>query len=284
MIVLVSIFLLTIAYPVIHRAVTPGMEPVSEEDARLLDSLVAVLTAQDSIDEARFELFEFDPNSASVDELVRLGFDQRTARQIINYRSSGGQFRLKKDLYKIYLIDSAHLTEVFDYIALPDNVTEPPKEKEKKSDQLPGKASSSKPIEKMVVEKMDLNRADTAMLQTISGIGSVLSKRIVNFREKLGGFVNVSQLYEVYNLDSTVIEALLEIGILDTSAQVCKLAINELSEEELANHPYLSWKQARLIIAYRNQHGNYTSEEELIKVYLVNQSDIDRLRPYLEFD
>ena len=125
--------------------------------------------------------------------------------------------------------------------------------------------------------------ADTATLKTIKGIGSVLSKRIIDFRENLGGFIDSNQLYEVYNLDSVVVLRLISKMYIDANFIPGKLQINLASEKELAGHPYLSYQQARLIIAYRNQHGDYKSEKDLLKVYAVDEKDVIRIVSYLDW-
>ena len=231
------------------------------------------------------EQFVFDPNTASEESLGRLGFDERTAKQIINYRNKGGVFRIKNDLFKIYSIDSALVQSLMVFIDLPVTV-----KKKTYPVKRPGKESSVKDNRPVVtskpqpVEKFDLNLADTAMLQTVNGIGSVLSKRIITFRDKLGGFVYDTQVYEVYNLDSVVAEKLLEVSFLNEQSRVQKININAVSQETLESHPYISRKQARLIVAYRNQHGKFNTGDDLLKVYLVNEPDVHRLLPYLQFD
>lgn len=283
-IVLVIIFLLTMAYPTLHRYFSSGAEPVSNADARILDSLVAVLEQADSIEEIEPQQFQFNPNTASETELLSLGFSERTTKQIINYRAKGGKFRLKKDLYRIYSIDSALVTSLYKFINLPEEIVSVAEVEANREIEEKHNSISLRPSVEESIERFDLNLADTAMLQTINGIGSVLSARIVSFRDKLGGFISTDQLNEVYNLDSSVVESLLDVAYIDSLTSIRFLEINIIDEENLANHPYLNYKQSRLIIAYRNQHGVFTSEEELLQVYLVNQADIERLRPYLKFD
>ena len=62
-----------------------------------------------------------------------------------------------------------------------------------------------------------------------------------------------------------------------------KLDINSLSYEELKQHPYLDWKKAKAIIAYRKNHGNYTSIADLKKCHLVTNELAEKLAPYLQF-
>ena len=261
------------------------MTPLSDSDAQKLDSLVALLSAPKPNAEVPKEVFHFNPNKVSEAELSRLGFSERVVRQLVNYRSKGGIFRIKDDLYKIYAIDSGLVNSLYAYIDLPISLKSKrstPKKVEEPKKEAGMLRMARKPSPKP--EKFDLNRADTAMLQTVYGIGSVLSKRLVSFRNKLGGFVSEKQLYEVYNLDSVVIDSLLAVSFLAQSDNNRKILINSFTDKELAAHPYISWQQARLIVAYRNQHGDFREEADLLQVYLLEDNDINRLAPYLQFD
>ena len=107
-IVLIVIFFLSLAYPSIHRYFSSELEPVSAKEAARLDSLVALLSQPGDTETPR-ELFSFDPNKASREDLLRLGFDERTTNQIIKYRNKGGHFNTRQDIYRIYAIDSSFL-------------------------------------------------------------------------------------------------------------------------------------------------------------------------------
>jgi DNA uptake protein ComE-like DNA-binding protein len=256
------------------------------EDQIMLDSLVALLekerNSRPDNSKIHSNIHHFNPNEASFGELQALGFSENIAQRIINYRDKGGSFKIKEDLYKIYDIDSSLVEELYDFIRLPEKApkaeTEQNTSKEKIS--VPKLATRMVPVE---LPDFDINTADTATLKTINGIGSVLSKRIIDFRKNLGGFIDGNQLYEVYNLDSAVVLKLKSKMYIDTNFIPGKLLINLANEEELARHPYLSWQQARLIIAYRNQHGDYNSGQDLLKVYAVGQKDLNRIVSYLDW-
>jgi DNA uptake protein ComE-like DNA-binding protein len=70
---------------------------------------------------------------------------------------------------------------------------------------------------------------------------------------------------------------------IDTNFTPQKLLINQIGLETLAAHPYMSWQQARLIIAYRNQHGDFHAGKDLLKVYAIEEEDIDRIISYLDW-
>lgn len=283
------LILVLILFLLIPRAITyfnNSDKSYLAADARILDSLVAVLEDNQSIKSASEEsssiTFEFNPNNASYDNFLLLGFSEKVSNRIINYRNKGGVFKVKADLLKIYGIDSSLVYRLEPSISLPTtvvskSVARSAETKEGLRKRMPIK---QKPEE---LPAFDINLADTSMLQTIKGIGSVLSKRIIEFRNNLGGIVDVNQLYEVYNLDSTVVGYLLDKTYIDSSFKPRPIVININTEEQLATHPYLSWKRARLIVAYRNQHGNFASSLDLLKVYSVDEELIEKITPYLDW-
>lgn len=250
-----------------------------EKDAAMLDS---ILVHMGSIEPAYVERpsqinrFTFDPNKVSYDQLLELGIPTWLAQQLIKYRNKGGRFKGAEDLKKLYNFPDSLYTQIAPYVVVKHVVR-------KKNVIVAHEPPTFK--KKAVVElaPFDLNKADTSMLQTIKGIGGVLSKRIVTYRDKLGGFLARQQLYEVYHLDTATIDSLMQIAYISTDFIPQKISINEVNEKQLAAHPYVSWKQARLIVAYRNQHGDFKNKESLLDVYLINNEWLEKIGPYLSF-
>lgn len=129
---------------------------------------------------------------------------------------------------------------------------------------------------------MDFSEADSIVLQVVPGIGQVLAGRIVKYREKLGGMHSEQQLLEVYGITEEVANRVFEYFPLTPLIRQ-KLQVNELDAAELAEHPYIPFGHAKVIVAYRKQHGNYQHAEDLLKIKIFNEEWLDRLRPYLEF-
>jgi DNA uptake protein ComE-like DNA-binding protein len=283
---LIIILIISLIIPGIVSKLTAEDDSHWAEDEKILDSLVVLLEKEQSNHpnnpKIHINIHYFNPNEAAFGELQTLGFSDKIAQRIINYRDKGGSFKIKDDLYKIYDIDSSLVEELYNFIQLPEKVlrTETRKKPDKESTSSPKLATNITPVE---LPDFDINTADTATLKTINGIGSVLSKRIIDFRGNLGGFIEGDQLYEVYNLDSAVVLKLKSKMYIDANFIPGKLLINQANEEELARHPYLSWQQARLIIAYRNQHGDYNSGQDLLKVYAVDENDLNRIVSYLDW-
>jgi competence protein ComEA len=127
---------------------------------------------------------------------------------------------------------------------------------------------------------IDINTADTAAFIALPGIGSKLAARIVLFREKLGGFYNVEQVKEVYGLQDSVFKKIMPALKCDASI-VKKLDINMAAKEDLKQHPYIRWNLANAVVSYRNQHGNFSSLDDLQKIENIEPSALKKMMPYL---
>jgi competence protein ComEA len=211
--------------------------------------------------------FPFNPNKASVTELKKLGFTEILSTRIASYRSSGGVFSVKSDLLKIYGMDPTFYQQLYTYIELPE------------------KNENKKPLHFTGAEKNvthDLNTADSVQLSSVYGIGPKLAARIIKFRNALGGFTKHEQLKEVYGLDSTVVNSLSKAFLIRENFEPVKINLNTASEAELSSHPYIKKKIAKAIIAYRFQHGNFSSVDEIGKLTIVKPDEAKRLTPYLK--
>ena len=129
-------------------------------------------------------------------------------------------------------------------------------------------------------QKLDVNASDVIDWEALPGIGPYYSKIITNFREKLGGFTSIEQVGETWRLpDSTF---LLIKPYLNISAVFRKIDINLADEKTLSMHPYINWKEAKLIYNYRNEHGLFNSVEELNQIHAFQAPWLEKVFPYLE--
>ncbi len=214
--------------------------------------------------------FPFNPNTISAEELKKLGFKTFIAERIIKFRNAGGRFKVKSDLYKIYGINAGFVESLLPYIDLPE--------------QLPAQVENSKApssfFKPVVPVAIDLNTADTVALNRLRGIGNKLSQRIVNFREKLGGFYSLEQLNEVYGLNPEVIESI-KPRFNNQLKPFRLIKINTITVEELGQHPYLKKSLAQIIVNYRTQHGDFKSIDELLNVKVLDEKTFVKLKNYL---
>jgi competence protein ComEA len=283
------------------RFFSQAPKTISVSDARTADSLLAILEtmqpekpvygkstnnayAAKEVEnpERPLSLFYFDPNLASAEQFQELGMPKFIAERIIKYRSKGGQFRKKEDLQKIYGLQPALYERLEPYINIPEKQTvtsiiptQP--DVSNVSPSVPAKPIFTKPA----VTTFDINTADTSQLIRLKGIGSKLAARIVKFRDGLGGFASTTQYAEVFGLDSLALSELNRFAQVRTSVQ--KININTTSPEELDRHPYLSKRQAEIIVRYREQHGAYKTAQDLLNIKILDEKLVNKIAPYLAF-
>lgn len=221
----------------------------------------------------------FNPNTATDSIWMLNGLNIGQVRSIRNYQSKGGEFRVKRDVAKLYVVDKQWYDKMEPYILLPDSV-ESKKSKalsEKrvydKRDTTPEYASDT-----LVVE---LNSADTARLKALRGIGDYYASKIVKYRSLLGGYVVTAQLSEIYNMRGETLSMLEGHVVVDTSL-VKKLNVNKLSAGQLSRHPYITWNMAKSIVAYREEHGRFKKVVKLLDAGLLNDELYRKIAPYLE--
>ena len=140
--------------------------------------------------------------------------------------------------------------------------------------------SNAKQLENL--NRISFSEADSVTLQIVPGIGQSTASRIVKFRENLGGLHSKSQLKEVYGLKPETIDAIWEY--FDFSPSIFrKVKINQVEVDELGKHPYFSYSESKVLIAYRKQHGKFQSSEDLKQIKIFRQEWIDKISPYLDF-
>jgi len=216
--------------------------------------------------------FPFDPNTISQEELRQLGLSEKTAKIWENFRNKGGRFYEKEDISKIYGLSEKTYLVLAPFIKIEEKKEKEKKEKEKKQE----KKEPQEPIQ------LDVNQASLADWQQLKGIGSYRAKLIVEYREKLGGFVSLDQIASIYNLPDSVFQHIAPQLIL--SALLKKININTASQKELSTHPYLTYKEAKVIVNYRNQHGKFNTSADLLKLKVLSDNKVENLLPYVNFD
>ena len=182
----------------------------------------------------RVESFRFNPNTVSVEDLQRLGFSEKQAASIDNYRQKGGVFHRKEDFAKSYVVADSVYQRLAPYISIP---------------------------------KVDINKADSAAFTTLPGIGKYFAGKMVEYRTRLGGYTYPEQLMEIYRFDREKYDGLKDLITCSTPKPY---PLWTLSEQDLAKHPYIGWAAARAIVLYRNNTPpEQRSAEGIIKAGII---------------
>lgn len=141
--------------------------------------------------------------------------------------------------------------------------------------------TTARPRTPVGLRKINFSEADSVELQIVPGIGQTLAGRIVKFRENIGGLYSKEQLLDVYGMKEETVEKIFDFFEFRPGIHA-KLAINELDVNSLAKHPYINYGAAKVIVAYRDQHGPYRSAEDLLRIKIFTQEWLDRIKPYLD--
>lgn len=251
-----------------------------------IDSVVPVVSEAPLTSETA-ELFPFDPNTADSSALLRLGLARWQVRNIYKYRSAGGVYRTKEDFAQLYGLTVKQYRELEPYITIgPDFQPASTLFANRKAERANGTERRDTaftpryPVKLVEGETIDLATADTALLQRVPGIGSYYARRIVEYRQRLGGYVSTSQLNEIEGFPQ---DALSYFTLVNGSVPTEKLNVNSLSLNELRHHPYVNFYQARAIVDYRRQNGPIADIDELRLLPDFNDAAIDKLRPYVGY-
>ncbi len=229
--------------------------------------------------ERRARLTAFDPNTADSTQLLQLGLQPWQVRSIYRYRAHGGVFRRPSDFARLYGLTAGQYRALEPYIRISadyrpaaDVYARPEPAEPLARDTL------RYPVKLKPTERVALNTADTTLLKRVPGIGSYYARRIVSYRQRLGGYVSVSQLAEIEGMPA---EAMAYFTV--DASHIQRLRINELTLAQLRRHPYIDYLQARDICDYRRLKGPIASLAQLRLLHVFPEAALDRLRPYIEF-
>ena len=224
------------------------------------------------------ERFAFDPNTADSTQLLRLGLQDWQVRNIYKYRAAGGIYRTKEDFAKLYGLTVKQYHELEPYIQISSDYL-PASTLIKKEESTHRSDTLRYPVKIAEGETIDMNAGDTTVYRKVPGIGSYYARKILDYGNKLGGYVSIDQLDEIANFPQ---EAKQYFAL--PNSQPKKLRINRLSLNELKQHPYISYSQAKAILDYRRLYGDIHSLKDLSLLPEFSEQAISRLEPYVSYE
>ena len=218
-----------------------------------------------AIEKQKDSLFYFNPNTLADKGWLALGLPSTKLSVLRNFQKSGAIFKTKTDLKNCFAITDEFYEKVYKYISIPKiKKTETPSIKTKKTRQI-----------------VELNHADSLQLISINGVGPFYAKQILKYRKELGGFRNYDQLTEIWGLENLEIQKLKQQTSIDT-LHIRKVNVNAIELEQLKLHPYLNYKQAKMILNYRKQHGDFKQVKDIRKIKPISPELFRKIAPYLK--
>lgn len=256
---------------VVHLHPQPAVIDTPLDSTLLADANHTTRPCRDTIE---IILQPFNPNTADSITLVHLGLKPWQAHNLLRYRAKGGRYRKAEDMKRLYGMTDELYTRIEPWIQIDSLQT--------------GKDSITRDTLLYVrVEKKDtileLNSTDTAELQLLRGVGRYMAKRIIRYRNELGGYARIEQVREIEDIASLVTDTILA-HMRVTPDSIRPIAVNRYNIEQLMRHPYLSFTQAQALYNYRRRHIRIHSIDEIAELSEFSHQDLLRLSPYLSFE
>ncbi len=274
--------------PLLYRQLGKGGYRNYQQDKILLDSIIRRIrlvedqgyTNNSTIIKTVGDPDFINPNEISFQHMISLGFDSIIAKRIVSYRNKGGKFEYKQDLLRIYDFPQELYDKINSYVNLPGQISNL-----HELDNGINQMTEISPANKGEVKELlfDLNKVDTTQLMLLKGIGPVFSKRILKYREILGGFVHEDQLNEVYGLPAKSLEDLKRAVFIDSLFIPEKIKINFVEWRELVKHPYIQSDLANKILDNRSISGPFIDGDDFKKRLIFPDSIKKHIISYIEF-
>ncbi|MFI3281554.1 MAG: helix-hairpin-helix domain-containing protein [Rikenellaceae bacterium] len=201
---------------------------------------------------------KFQVDTVGVKYLVAVGaLSRRQAEVFVQWRNRSGIYNMD-ELRECYVLSDSVAAALQPYIIFPEYV---------------------EPELKLV----DINKADSAQLRSVYGIGEKSVVGIIEYRQKLGGFYSVDQLSELKMVTESNFEKIIQ-QILCDSCDISKIDVNFASAKTMKGHPYIADRALRRLLKIRELKGGWSTVEEMIDDKIFTEEEATRVRPYLLFE
>lgn len=217
-----------------------------------------------NIEKVKQSYQNFDPNTTDFEGWRKLGFSEKQAQVILNYRDRNlkGSFKNMEEIASCFVISPEKMEEMKPFIILnPENFKNASSKNQNKTYSSAPKSVSEE--SKTDFSKVDLNQITFKQMIEF-GFDEKSAAMMLSFRKKLGGFVNTQQIIDTYEIDKDLAQKLIVISKLDNS-KVSKYTLADAPEDWLKNHPYFKYS-AEKIIYFRITAPNDKKIWKFIKV------------------
>ena len=235
-----------------------------------LDSLRTI-----EVESKKPKVFPFNPNFLTDFKGYTLGMSTEEIDRSLAFRKENKWINSVEDFKKVTKVSDSLLNKISPYFKFPDWVTNPKSK---------NKYVKKRFKEKKFTQKIDLNLATQDQLEAVNGIGKAFSKRIIDYRNKLGGFTNDIQLYQVYGLDFQVANSILKEFTLKTPKEIIKMNLNSISASDISTIPSISFDIAKKIWEFRILNEGIKSFSELENIEGLTKRKLQGIQLYLKLE
>lgn len=201
-------------------------------------------SVRNKIPRRQVETFRFDPNTVTLEDLCRLGFSEKQAQSIVNYRNKGGRFHRKSDFAESFVVSDSIYKRLEPYVNIP---------------------------------LLDLNLADSAAFDALPGIGGWYAAKMIEHRDRLGGYSFKEQLMDIWRFDEEKYEGLCDLVTLGQE-HMTPYPLWELPVDSLRKHPYIGDYAAKGVVIYReNNPKSLWTVDALKKAGIIHPDHISKL-------
>ena len=221
------------------------------------------------------KVFPFNPNFLTDFKGYALGMSTEEIDRLLAFRKENKWINSVKDFKKVTKVSDSLLNKISPYFKFPDWVT---------NSKSKNKYVKREFKEKTFKQKIDLNLATQGQLEGLNGIGKTFSKRIIDYRNKLGGFTNDIQLYEVYGLDFQATNSILKEFTVKTPKEIIKMNLNSISASDISTIPSISFDIAKKIWEFRILNEGIKSFSELENIEGLTKRKLQGIQLYLKLE
>jgi len=223
------------------------------------------------------KIYPFNPNFISDYKGYKLGLSVQEIDRLLVFRKEDKYVNSAKEFQNVTKVSDSLLTAIAPYFKFPDWANQ------KRELKVNKEYSNLAFAKKGKIVQIDINLATKEDLIKIYGIGEAISIRILSQKEKLGGFVSMEQMNDVWGLSPEVIANLNTHFKISKLPNIIKIDVNNASIKELSQFFYFKYELAKQIVRYRSMYGNFRNIEDMIKIngFPVEKAKIIDL--YLDF-
>ncbi len=240
-----------------------------------IDSLKTI-----EIEKRKPKLYPFNPNYITDYKGYKLGMSVDEIDRLLLFRKQNKWINSVEDFKKVTKVSDSLLAVISPYFKFPEWVTKRNEQQLKVATKERFKKQTTNKVYKITTN--NLNKATQKDFETISGVGQVLSLRIVKYRNKLQGYSFSSQLYEVWGLDKETANAILQTFKILEQPNINKTNINTATFKEVLKNPYIDYELCKNIFDYRDEVAELQDISELKRVKNFPLEKYDRIVLYLE--